>query len=96
MIITGDLETNLEHASVNVIKEKRLMSNEITPMTLLLDITGSTPDNRFIVGLMNYVDDTLGLDYESMQRQLEFVTYHLINKRFSSDGGLAVQELEQN
>ena len=73
-----------------------MMSKEITPMTLLLDITGSTPDNRFIVGLMNYVDDTLGLDYESMQRQLEFVTYHLINKRFSSDGGLAVQELEQN
>ena len=42
--------------------------------------------------------DELNLLFDDgrMQRQLEFVTYHLINKRFSSDGGLSVQELEQN
>jgi hypothetical protein len=56
------------------------------PLTITLNIDNSLSDNMFIVGLMNYIDDTLGLDYEQMRHQLDYVKLYLIKKQYEVQG----------
>lgn len=50
----------------------------ITVMTL--NVTNSVPENQLMVGLMAYIDHMMGLDYEQIAKQLEFVAEYAKSK----------------
>ena len=55
--------------------------------TLYLNATNSVPQNLFLVSLMAYIDDMMGLDLENIVDQLEFVAKYARRKAEAQKNG---------
>lgn len=49
--------------------------------TLYLNITNSIPENQLVVGLCSYIDDTMGLDLDGVEYQIEYVLNYVRNAK---------------
>lgn len=54
----------------------------MTETTLTLNITNSARGQELLVGLMAYIDDTMGLDYDSIVMQLDYVANYARMKKY--------------
>lgn len=58
------------------------MSNTATRTTLTLDITNAARGQELLIGLLSYIDDMVGLDYDSVAGQLDYVANYARMKKY--------------
>ena len=56
------------------------MEDKVPRTVITLDATNTVIENQFIVSLMKWVDGMMGVDYENIAEQLEFVAKYARKK----------------
>ena len=67
------------------------MSNEdikITPTVMTLNVTNAAKGQELLVGLMAWIDDMMGLDYDSIAAQLDYVANYARMKKYDEQDGI--------
>lgn len=71
------------------------MSDTVTRTTLTLDITNAARGQELLVGLMAYIDDMMGLDYDSVAAQLDYVANYVRMKKYKESERQLYQQAGQ-
>lgn len=71
------------------------MSETITKTTLTLDITNAARGQELLTGLLSYVDDMMGLNYDSIASQLDYVANYARMKRYEENKRQLYQQAAQ-
>lgn len=72
------------------------MSDTVVRTTLTLDITNAARGQELLIGLMAYIDDMLGLDYDSVATQLDYVANYARMKKYEESERQLYQQAASN
>ena len=75
------------------------MSNEdikITPTVMTLNVTNAAKGQELLVGLMAWIDDMMGLDYDSIAAQLDYVANYARMKKYDEQERQLYQQAASN
>lgn len=63
--------------------------------TLTLDTTNAAKGQELLVGLMSWIDDMMGLDYDSVAAQLDYVANYARMKKYEESESHLYQQAAQ-
>lgn len=58
------------------------MGDNVPKTTMALDITNAARGQELLIGLLSYIDDMMGLDYDSVASQLDYVANYARMKKY--------------
>lgn len=70
--------------------------DKVTRTTLTLDITNAARGQELLVGIMSYIDDMMGLDYDSIAAQLDYVANYARMKKYEDSERQLYQQAASN
>lgn len=72
------------------------MEDKMPITTLHLNITNAARGQELLVGLMAYIDDMMGLDYDSVAAQLDYVANYARMKKYEESERQLYQQAGTN
>lgn len=72
------------------------MGESMPTTTLHLNITNAARGQELLVGLMAYIDDMMGLDYDSVAAQLDYVANYARMKKYKESERQLYQQAATN
>lgn len=72
------------------------MTDNIARTKLELDITNAARGQELLVGLLSYIDDRMGLDYDSVAAQLDYVANYARMKKYEESERQLYQQAATN